>query len=62
MCIKSHEDQLHRLFPSLQQPTLTLWWLELGFRAGTTYNQISTQSSKKPLSDVEELASIMGYP
>ena len=47
---------------SLQQPTLTLQRLEPVFRAGTTRNQISSQNSKKPLFDVEEVVSFMEYP
>lgn len=63
MCIRSHEDRLHRLFPSLcNNPLLTLQRLEPVFRGGTTYNQISSPKSKKPFFDVEEVVSITEYP
>lgn len=47
---------------SLRQHSLTLWWLEPDFRAGTTCNQICSQKTEKPLFDVEEVASIMEHP
>lgn len=61
-----HQESWRSIAPSascsLQQPTLTLQWLEPVFRAGTTCNQISSQKSKKPFFDAEEVVSIMEYP
>lgn len=64
-CSHVHQESWRSIAPSvsfsLQQPNLTLQRLEPVLRAGTTFNQISSQKSKKPLFDVEEVVSIVEH-